>query len=220
MDTNRKTALITGASAGIGLAFAKIFAENGYDLVLVARNKEKLTTITDSLAKEFGIAASAIASDFAHANATEAIFNQTEERGIIIDVLVNNAGSGAYGPFADNKREDELAIIEINIVALVDLTHRYLQGMKSRRSGKILNIASTAAFQPGPLMAVYYASKSFVLSFSEALRNEVRESNIAVTALCPGPTKTDFTLKEPALTQSKLFKLINQASAESVALAG
>jgi short-subunit dehydrogenase len=219
-NTKHKAALITGATAGIGLALTKLFARDGYDLVLVARNEEKLNVIANELTKEFGITVYPIAADLAKANAPDAIFQKTRSLGLTIDVLVNNAGSGSYGPFTDHDLEDELSIIALNITALIQLTHHYLQEMKTRGAGKILNVASTAAFQPGPLMAVYYATKAFVLSFSEALRNEAHGSNISVTALCPGATRTDFTKREPSLEHSRLFRIQKPASAGSVALAG
>jgi short-subunit dehydrogenase len=215
----RKTAIVTGASSGIGFALANVFARHQYDLVLVARNAERLHRAKAHLENEHGITAHVITADLTRPSTPPEIFQKTESTGGRIDVLVNNAGFAEYGPFHEADRERALATIALNITALTELTHLFLEPMIRRRTGKILNVASTAAFQPGPLMAVYYASKSYVLWFSEAIRNEVIGLGVDVTALCPGPTKTEFFEKQPKLLDSRLL-LGGTMSAEEVADAG
>jgi uncharacterized protein len=184
-----KTALITGATSGLGYDFVQLFAKDGYNLVLVARNSQRLQEIKKSLPK---IEVTVIAKDLSVPGAAKEVFEETERKGIAIDVLVNNAGFGLMGKFDELDIQKQMNMISLNIAALTELTHYALSGMKLRESGRILNVASTAAFQPGPLMAVYYASKAFVLSFSEALSEELTGSRITVTALCPGATSTNF----------------------------
>jgi short-subunit dehydrogenase len=186
------TALITGASSGFGFEFAKLFAKENYDLVLIARDKEKLETIATQLQNEHEIFVRIISKDLSKEKAGEEIFQELEEAGIEIDVLVNNAGFATHGEFIEVPLSDELAEIQVNIATLTALTKLFVSGMVKRKEGKILNVASTAAFFPGPLMAVYYASKAYVLSFSEALAEELVGSGVSVTVLCPGPSKTGF----------------------------
>ena len=180
-------ALITGASAGLGVEFARHLAKRGERLVLVARRKERL----DALVAELGNAR-AVALDLGQAGAADTLFADLGAHGEHIDTLVNNAGFGLSGKFAALDGPRQRAMIELNIGALTELTHAVLPGMIERGRGAILNVASTAAFQPGPGMAVYFATKAFVLSFTEALHEELRGSGIRVTALCPGPTATEF----------------------------
>jgi uncharacterized protein len=187
-----QTALITGASGGIGKDFATVMAREGYNLILVARRENKLQMLADELTNAHGIQATVIPMDLSQSSAPQDLFAATEAKGLVVDVLVNNAGFATYGKFHELPIERELMMMQLNINTLVHLTHLYLQGMVERGAGRVLNVASTAAFQPGPLMAVYYASKSFVLSFSEALANELSGSGVRVTALCPGPTESDF----------------------------
>jgi short-subunit dehydrogenase len=187
-----RTALITGASSGIGLDLASVFAADRWDLILVARSEAKLRETAAGLERGFGIEARVLRADLSDAGAPRAIAAWLGEHGVRVEALVNNAGFGVYGPFAKTDIETELNMIQVNVTALVHLTKRLLGGMLERGRGRILNVASTAAFQPGPLMAVYYATKSFVLSFSEALACELEGSGVAVTALCPGPTQTAF----------------------------
>ncbi|PGY09757.1 SDR family oxidoreductase [Bacillus sp. AFS031507] len=184
-----KTALITGATSGLGYEFVKLFANDGYNLVLVARNGKKLEEIKRTFTN---IEVTVIPKDLSVLGAPKEVFEKLENLGIDIDVLVNNAGFGLMGKFDELDIQKELNMIQLNISALTELTYYCLQKMKQRNSGKILNVASTAAFQPGPLMAVYYATKAFVLSFSEALVEELSGSSITVTTLCPGATKTNF----------------------------
>lgn len=185
----KKTALITGATSGLGYEFVKLFAEDGYNLVLVARDRKKLEEIKQSYNN---IEVAVIAKDLSVQGAPVEVFEEVEKQGFAIDILVNNAGFGLMGRFDELDIQKQLNMIQLNIAALTELTYYCLQKMKQRNSGRILNVASTAAFQPGPLMAVYYATKAFVLSFSEALVEELAGSAVTVTTLCPGPTKTNF----------------------------
>lgn len=187
-----KVTLITGASSGIGEAFARRLAEEKHNLVLVARSEEKLHQICDELMLEHGITAHYIAIDLIDYQADEKLFRETEKHGMEIEWLVNNAGFGSMGDFARLDLERELEMIELNIMALVALTHRYLKPMRERKKGTIINVASTASFQPVPFMATYAATKAFVRSFSEAIAEENRPHGITITALCPGPTDTNF----------------------------
>jgi short-subunit dehydrogenase len=209
------TALITGASSGIGADLARLFARDGYDLVLVARREEKLR----ELAKELGVTSTVIAVDLSKADAAQQLANALVEKSINIDVLVNNAGLGLAGPFIANDFAKDLEMIQVNIVALTQLTKLLLPGMVSRRQGRILNLASTASFQPGPLMAVYYATKAYVLSFSEAIADELRDTGVTVTALCPGPTATGFG-SVAGMEQTRLFTLMKPMSSADVAKIG
>jgi short-subunit dehydrogenase len=187
-----KTALVTGASSGIGLEMARILARDGLDLVLVARRRHKLEALARELSVTHGVSARVIAKDLARRASSAEIAGELEDERVTIDVLVNNAGLGLYGRFWKTDLARQLEVVEVNLVALTDLTGRFLPGMVSRRRGRIVNVASTAAFQPGPHMAVYYATKAYVLSFSEALAEELSETGVTVTALCPGPTSTEF----------------------------
>lgn len=188
----KKTALITGASSGIGATFARTLAAQGTHLILVARSEDKLRDLATTLATQHDIRADVLTADLSRPEAGQKLFAATQQLGFSIDILINNAGFGTYGPFDSLDAERELQEIMLNVAAVVDLTHRFLPGMLARRSGSIINVASTAAFQPTPYMAVYGASKAFVLSFSEALWAEYRSKGIRVLALCPGPTSTDF----------------------------
>ncbi len=211
--------LITGASAGIGEALARIFAEHQHDLVLVARSQDKLQGLSDELSRTHGIRARAIAADLAVPDAPNQLFQTLEDQGVRIDVLVNNAGFGARGAFAEIDYEVEARMIQVNITAPTHLTRLFLPGMLKRRNGKILNVASTAAFVPGPFMAVYYASKAYVLSFSEALSEEVQGTGVTVTALCPGPTETNFAATA-GNQDSTLFRTGKVMDARTVAQLG
>ncbi len=211
-----KTALITGASSGIGYELAKLFARDRYSLVLVARGADKLKQVSTELQGQFGIKVHTIPLHLADAASPQLLFDQTQSEGVVVDVLVNNAGYGAYGEFATMAEVDILGQIHLNITALTHLTRLFLPGMLARRSGKIMNVASTAAFQPGPLMAVYYATKAYVLSFTEALANEVAGTGVVVNCLCPGATDTDFQ-RRAGIEDTRLFKKIGAMKAETVA---
>lgn len=212
----RKTALITGASSGLGLEFARIFARKGYDLVLVARSTDKLLALKNKLEAIYGNTVFICVQDLILADAASAIWNFTQSQGISVDVLVNNAGFGDFGAFAGCDAQKQLEMLQVNVVTLTALTRYFVAPMVARRKGRILNVASVAAFQPGPLMSVYYASKSFVLSFTEALSVELMGSGVTVTALCPGPTTTGFEQKAD-LGESGLFKHLHNASSKEVA---
>jgi short-subunit dehydrogenase len=209
------TALITGASSGIGAELARLHAAKGGDLVLVARRKEALDALKKELEGAHGITATVIAADLAEPNAAESVFAATEEAGLEIDILVNNAGFGGHGKFHERDLTSDRAMMQVNMVALVDLTHLYLQGMVRRNKGKILHVASTAGFMPGPLQAVYYATKAFVVSFSQAIAEELSGTGVTSTALCPGAVDTGFVAASD-LEGAALFQKPG-ASPESVA---
>ena len=187
-----KATLITGASSGIGEAFARRLAAEGHNLVLVARSKDKLHRLCDELMIEHQITAHYVAVDLIDFEADQRLFDETEKYNLEVEWLINNAGFGSMGDFAQLNLESELEMIGLNVMALVALTHRYLRKMRERGSGTIINVASTASFQPVPFMATYAATKAFVRSFSEAIAEENRPFNINVLALCPGPTETNF----------------------------
>jgi uncharacterized protein len=187
-----QTALVTGASSGIGVDLAQCFATDGYDLVLAARSEAALIDVAATFARTYNIAATPIAIDLAEIGAGHRLADDIAARGLSIDVLVNNAGYGAAGAFAGSDEATQLGMIDLNVRTLVELTHLYWPAMIANKRGGVLNVASTAAFQPGPLMAVYYASKAFVLSFSEALWKEAEGTGVQVSCLCPGPTVSKF----------------------------
>lgn len=198
-------ALITGASGGIGEELARLFAADGHDLVLVARSEGKLRALAEELSVAHNVAARVLASDLSRPEAPREIFDELRENSIDVEFLINNAGFGSYGLFAETDARTELDLLQVNVVALTHLTKLFLPPMIAHRRGRIMNVASTAAFQPGPLMAVYYASKAYVLSFSEALANETQGTGVTVTALCPGPTHTGF-VAAAGMGESKLFE--------------
>jgi short-subunit dehydrogenase len=212
------TALITGASSGIGLELARIFAANKHGVVLVARNEGKLRELAREC-EASGVRAHVVPADLAKPDAARSILEAVERLGLEIDILVNNAGFGVYGRFVDTPLATELESIQVNVVALTDLTKRFLPGMVARRRGRILNVASTAGFLPGPLMAVYYATKAYVLSFTEALAEELHGTGVTATALCPGPTVTEFQ-KHAGMEDTPLFSGFLVSDAATVAGAG
>lgn len=187
-----KTALITGASSGIGTAFAQELASRNYNLVLVARSQAKLETLAKQLQESHAINTEIIVQDLTANNAAQTVFDTVNHQGIHIDLLINNAGFGDYGVFADSSLEKQLEMIQLNITALVALTHLFLSPMREQGNGGIINISSIAGFQPIPYMSVYGATKAFVLNFSEALWAENQEAGITVTCVSPGPTETAF----------------------------
>ena len=186
------TTLITGASSGIGASFAHEFAKNNHDLILVARNIEKLNTLKLEIEDKYPVRVFVLQKDITKEGACQEIIAWTEKENLSVDVLVNNAGIGSYGKFHEMSWDTQSNMIRLNMYSLTELTHLFLTKMTKANKGAILNVASTAAFQPGPLMAVYFASKSYVLSFTEAITNELKDTNIRVSALCPGPTKSNF----------------------------
>ncbi len=197
-----KTALITGASLGIGLELARVFAKNNYDLVLVARSADKL----EALAKELtNVKTLVIAKDLSLQNSSQEIFDELKAKNIQIDVLVNNAGFGDFGFFHEASLDRQLKMIDLNVRSLTELTHLFGKLMVARKDGKIMNVASTAAFQPGPRFSVYYATKHYVLALSEGLANEWKEHGVTVSALCPGPTESGFQ-EAAGIGRSKLGK--------------
>ena len=188
-----ETVLITGASSGIGLELAKCFAADKSDLILVARNTEALEKIAEELRREYKIKVNVLTADLSLSETPEQIFTELKGRGLTVDVLVNNAGFGLHGEFAELPLARQLEMIQVNVASLVALTGQFLPGMIKRQRGGVLNVGSVAGFIPGPHMAVYYATKAFVMSFSEALHEELRSTRITVTDLCPGPTETNFS---------------------------
>lgn len=201
----KKIALVTGASSGIGLELAKIFAGNKTDLLLVARNEGKLKALATELNQQYGISAGILAKDLSRIEAAKEVFDYCEAKHLQVHYLVNNAGFGDFGLFAESPWPKQQDMIHLNITALTYLTHLFLPGMIAAKEGRILNVASTAAFQPGPTMAVYYATKAYVLHFSEAIANELSGTGVTVTALCPGATESGFQ-NAADMNESKLVK--------------
>jgi len=218
MNTN-PIALITGASSGIGLELAKLFARESHDLALVARSYDILKHIAENLQQTYGVQVKCYTKDLSVSSTPEEIFEALQSEGGNIDVLVNNAGFGWRGEFAKMNTADALEMIQVNISSLTHLTRLFLPGMIERKRGKILNVTSTAAFQPGPLMATYYASKAYVLNFSLALTEELRGTGVTVTALCPGPTATGFG-KRAGFSNKKILGGALSMDASAVALQG
>jgi len=215
----KQVALITGASSGIGKELAYVHAERGGDLVLVARRKKELTELKQELKSAFHITAVVIAKDLSAPNAAHEIFSETQSLGINVEYLINNAGFGGYGYFHERSLDDYLDMIHVNIISLMLLTRLYLPGMIERRSGRILNVSSTASFVPGPLQAVYFASKAFVTSFSQAIAEEVKDKGITVTALCPGMVDTEF-VELSGMGESNIMKHQKPSSPEKTARIG
>jgi len=217
MSTPRPmTALITGASSGIGLALAERCAQAGHDLLLVARRGAELEAAATRLAGTHGISAQVLALDLTAPGAVARLQAHVQGLGVDIGIVINNAGFGTTGAFAQSRWADEERMIRLNILAGTDLVRQFLPGLLARGGGRIMNVASTAAFLPGPLMAVYYASKAYVLSWSQALSAELRGSGVTVTALCPGPTRTEFD-RVAGNSSSQLFASSAVMSAEAVA---
>lgn len=218
-STSRSTALVTGASSGIGLAFAKLLAQDGHDLVLVARRADKLQQLAEELQAKCGVTVTVIPADLGQSDAGAAVVAALAAKGIEVDVLVNNAGLGTNGSFAETPWEKSQNLLAVNVVAPTELAARLLPGMIARKRGQILNVASTAAFLPGPYMATYYASKAFLLNWSEAIAFELRGTGVVVTALCPGPTQSEF-FTAAQMTDAALAKTRNMATTEAVAAEG
>jgi short-subunit dehydrogenase len=210
------TALITGASLGIGRELAKVFAENGHALVLVARSEDKLRELATELESQFKVTVTVLPADLRDDTAPATLAKTVKDLGLTVDYLVNNAGFGSSGPFLDADLRREVDMIQVNVTALVQLCHHFAKPMMERRGGGVLNIASTAGFQPGPGMATYYATKAFVVSFTEAFGYELRGSGVKVTAFCPGPVGTAFA-KTAGNAESMLFRVGAVATPEAVA---
>ena len=213
-----ETALITGASSGIGCELARLFAADKSNLVLVARRQEKLEQLATELRRDYGVQVRVLARDLADPRSPQAIFEALAAESVAVDVLVNNAGFGAAGAVVDLPLERQRDMIQVNVAALTQLSRLFLPGMIQRRSGGILNVGSTAGFQPGPYMAVYYATKAYVLSFTEALAEEVMGTGVRVTCLAPGPTATEFAAA--ANVENKLLFRLGTVDARTVARAG
>jgi uncharacterized protein len=214
-----QTALITGASGGIGYELAKLFARDHCNLVLVARSGEKLDKFADELQRQHGVVVKTAALDLSDPPAPQFLFDQLRRENIMIDILVNNAGFGSFGEFATMPLQEAIGQINLNITALTALTRLFVPGMVERGSGKIMNVASTAGFQPGPLMAVYYATKAYVISFSEALANELKPRGVTVTCFCPGATETGFATRA-GNDKTRLFQKFGPMDAKTVAADG
>jgi short-subunit dehydrogenase len=208
--------LITGASKGIGRDLARLCAAAGHDLVLVARSRDLLQALSDELTEQHDISARVESCDLLDADAPGILFERLGEDGVDIDILINNAGFGDTGRFDTLRRDRQLGQIDLNVRALTELTHLFLPGMVARRRGRILNIASTAGFQPGPYMAVYYATKAYVISFTEALAEELRGTGVTATAHCPGATASEFGATS-GNDETRLFQQGHVASSEAVA---
>jgi len=219
MTSQNKTALVTGATRGIGYELSKLFARDGYDLVVNARHIEDLEEVAAAFEESYGTSVHPIARDLSDPQTPEAIFEEVQAHALEIDVLVNNAGFGLRGAFAETDLDTELRMMQVNMVALTHLTKLFLGGMLERGSGAILNVASTAAYMPGPLMSVYYATKAYVLSFTEALASELEDSGVGVTVLCPGPTKSHFKQRAKQ-RRTWLRYLLREMEPERVARAG
>ena len=215
----RKTALITGASGGLGLEFSRIYAREGYDLIVVARSEGKLYKLKSELETQYGCSVWPLAQDLSQPDAAYEVFNYTLEKNIIIDVLVNNAGFGDFGNFWEVDAQRQTDLLQVNIMALVQLTRYFLPGMVERGRGSVLNMSSVAAFSAGPRMCLYYASKEFVRCFSEAVAEELHGTGVTMTALCPGPTATGFE-QAAQMKNSHMFSMFKPASAKTVAEAG
>ena len=212
------TALITGASAGLGVEFAHALAARGHDLILTARRADRLESLAADLRERHGVAVTVIPADLGQPGAAQGLIDAIGKRDLAVHILINNAGFGENGPFVDQSPERQNAMLDLNCRAVMELCRLVLPGMVQMRSGKILNVASTAAFLPGPWMALYYATKAFVLSLSEALHEEVRGSGVTVTALCPGPVRTEF-FEAAGMESNAMFDRI-ASDAKSVVLAG
>lgn len=213
----KNTALITGASTGIGKEFAKIHAEKGGNLVIVARSEDKLLQLKKEIEQQYKVNVEVISKDLTDVNTTQEIYDEVKKLGIEIDILINNAGFGGLGKFNERPLQNDLSMINLNIVALTSLTSLFLEDFVRRNSGRILNVSSTASLMPGPLQAVYFATKAYVTSFSNAIAEELHDTNITVTNLMPGATETEFG-KVSGMDKTEMFK--DAASANSVALDG
>ena len=219
VNSQPQTALITGASGGIGYEFAKLLANDRYNLVLVARNAAKLTQIADELQRQFGVTVKSVALDLTVPTAPRTLFDSLQRENVTVDILINNAAYGILGEFSKVPLEESLGQVQLNITSLTELTRLFVAPMTERKRGKVLNVASVAGFLPGPLMAVYYATKAYVISFSEAIANELAGSGVTVTCLCPGATDTGFQGRA-GIDGTILFKAMRPMDAKTVARDG
>lgn len=212
----KETALITGASSGIGLELARVFAREGYDLLITARRENKLLKLSDELESTYQIRVSCFVTDLSAPESPKELYDFAASGGLNITILINNAGIGDYGFFHESDWDKTASMIDLNMRALTHLTRLFLPDLISKKRAYVMNVASTAAFQPGPLMSVYYASKHYVLAFSEAIANELGHTGVTVTTLCPGPTESEFQEKA-SMQKSKLFDRFPVASSKEVA---
>jgi short-subunit dehydrogenase len=212
--------MVTGASAGIGRELSKIFAGHGHNLVLVARGEARLAALGDELTRQHGVQVRILARDLSRPGVASEIFSELQKQGVRISILVNNAGFGTRGAFAKGDAAVYREMIEVNVTSLVELTHLFMRPMVEQGRGRILNLSSTAAFQPGPMMAIYYATKSFVSSFSYALANELKGTGVTVTTLCPGPTRTEFQQRAGKTDSEKAYRAWWAMEARDVAEIG
>jgi len=219
VSASPETVLITGASSGIGRAFVHRFARAGSDCILLARSEDTLHELSDEVESAYDVRAPVLPADLSVPGVADEIVDELQARDCTVDVLVNNAGVGANGPFVEIDAQQQVDMIQVNVTALTHLTHRLLPGLLDRGRGGILNVASTAGFQPGPHMSVYYATKAYVLSFSDGLHEEVADSGVTVTCLAPGPTRTAFS-ERAGMEEAPLFELGATMPAEAVAQAG
>jgi short-subunit dehydrogenase len=219
MASTKKTALITGASSGFGLEFAKLFAKDGYDVVLVSRNPERLAEVAMDLKVEYGVRTVILEKDLSVPGSAKQLYDEVQSSHITVDVLVNNAGVSERGFFHETDMEKELSIIHLNIISVFELTKLFLRDMVARNDGRILQLSSTAAKAPQPLMAVYGATKAFVYSFSQAIINELKDTNVSMTVLLPGPSDTDFFHKAHA-EDTKVYKNSKLSNPKDVARDG
>ena len=210
------TALVTGASSGIGETFARELAKKGHDLVLVARSQDKLERLGNELSATYQIKTEIIARDLTEASAGQKVFDAVEAKGIIVDLLINNAGFGDYGAFGDRPLDKQMAMVQLNIAAVVELTGLFLPSMQQRQDGAIINVSSIAGFQPVPYMSVYAASKAFVLNFSEALWAENKNKGVNILVSCPGPTESEFYKRADFPDDATGLNSTTMASAEKV----
>jgi short-subunit dehydrogenase len=204
-NTKQQYALVTGGTMGIGYELAKLLAADGYNLIIVARNEDELATVSEQLTKDHGVDVVTIAKDLFERRSAFDLYHDVKARNIEIDILINNAGHGHYGEFVDTDLAMELQIIDLNIASLVILTKLFLKDMVSRRAGKIMNLSSIASKAPGPWQSVYHGTKAFVQSFTEAIRSEVKDSGVTLTALLPGATDTDF-FNKAGMQESKIVQ--------------
>lgn len=218
-NTNQQYALVTGGASGIGYELAKLLANDGYNLVIAARTESDLQRAAQEISEKYGVSVMTIAKDLFDRENAFALYNELVSKNIQIDILINDAGHGIYGEFIDTDIRKELQIIDLNICSVVILTKMFLKDMVARGDGKILNLSSIASKAPGPWQSVYHGTKAFVQSFTEAIRNEIKDTGVTITALLPGATDTDFFRKADML-ESKLVKESKLASAEEVAKDG
>ncbi|MCF8296081.1 MAG: SDR family oxidoreductase [Saprospiraceae bacterium] len=212
-------AIVTGASGGIGYELAKLLAKDNYNLILIARTIEKLNEIKKELENKFSISVITLKKDLSASGSATELFDEIKTKNLKVSILVNNAGFGDFSAFAESDLDKQLRMMQLNIVSLTELSRLFLPELINQKEGKILNIASIAAFMPGPMMSVYYASKAFVLSFTEAISNELKGSGVSATALCPGPTKTKF-FDAAEVENPKFMQLLKMADSSSVAKYG